>query len=282
MSHLVLTGATGQIAPLMVRHLAPHHRVTLTSRTPSPTAERPGVRHIACDYSAYGSLVAAFRDADVLFVVTSNPLRSEHDRNVVKAAVEAGVGHIVQLSAAAVLDSAAHDLVTEWQRGNEERVKASGIPWTMVQPRSFMSHALGWAPDIRGHDSTYALYPHSRNACVAPEDVAEASARILGDSSHHYRSYQLTGPHALSAHEQSEILAEMLGRPVICRALSPEEAHLRYSRRYPAQMADALLMSAERQLAGAKAHITDTVERITGRPAITFAQWALGHRDRFE
>ncbi|MFG3408241.1 NAD(P)H-binding protein [Streptomyces sp. NPDC048142] len=281
-SHVVLTGATGQIAPLMVRHLTAHHRVTLTSRTPPPMVRHPRVRHVTCDYDAYGSLVDAFRGADALFVVTSDPTRPEHDRNIVRAAVQASVKHIVKLSAAAVLDSAAHDLVTEWQRSNEERIKASGVPWTMVQPRSFMSHALGWAPGIRSHDSTYALYPHSRNACIAPEDIAEVSALVLGDSRHHFRSYQLTGPQPLSAHEKSAVLAELLGRPLVCRALSPEEAHLHYSRRYPAAMADALLASAGRQLAGAKAHATDTVERLTGRPATTFAQWAADHRDRFE
>ncbi|WP_343308456.1 NAD(P)H-binding protein [Streptomyces sp. SID5770] len=279
--HIVLTGATGQIAPLMVRHLPARHRVTLTSRTPSPGVDRPGVRHVTCDYDVCESLVAAFRDADALFVVTNDPMRPEHDRNVVRAAVRAGVGHIVKLSAAAVLDDGAHDLVTEWQRRNEERIRASGIPWTMVRPRSFMSHALGWAPDVRGRDSTYALHPHSRNACIAPEDVAEVSARLLGDSGHYFRSYQLTGPQALSAHEQSAVLAEVLGRPLVCRELSPEEARRRHSRRYSEEMADALLASADRQLAGAKSHTTDTVERITGRPATTFAQWALDHRDHF-
>ncbi|MFE3073862.1 NAD(P)H-binding protein [Streptomyces sp. NPDC059247] len=278
---IVLTGATGQIASLVARHLAPRHRIVLTSRTARPGARRPGVTHVTCDYDVYESLVDVFRGADALFVVTNDPTRPEHDRNVVRAAVEASVGHIVKLSAAAVRDSAAHDLITEWQRGNEERVRASGIPWTMIQPRSFMSHALGWAPDIRSGSTTHALHPHSRNACVAPEDIAEVSALVLGDTGHHFRSYQLTGPQPLSAHEQSAVLSQVLGRPLVCRELTPEEAHTRYARRYSPAMADALIASAGRQLAGAKARTTDTVERLTGRPATTFAQWAADHRDRF-
>ncbi|MFJ9431532.1 NAD(P)H-binding protein [Streptomyces sp. NPDC101490] len=278
---IVLTGATGQIAPLVARHLTSRHRVVLTSRTPWRGAPRPGVTHVTCDYDVYESLVDVFRGADALFVVTNDPTRPEHDRNVVRAAVEASVGHLVKLSAAAVLDSAAHDLITEWQRANEERVKESGIPWTMVQPRSFMSHALGWAPGIRSSGITHALHPHSRNACVAPEDIAEVSALLLGDTGHHFRSYQLTGPQPLSAHEQSAVLSRVLGRPLRCRELTPEEAHTRYTRRYSPAMADALIASAGRQLAGAKAQTTDTVERLTGRPATTFAQWAAGHRDRF-
>ncbi|AYN38380.1 hypothetical protein D9753_04945 [Streptomyces dangxiongensis] len=279
--HIVLTGATGQIAPLVVRHLAAHHRLTLTSRTARTTTRRPGAEHVACDYDAPESLVDAFRGADALFVVTNDPTRPEHDRNILKAAVEASVGHIVKLSAAAVHDRGAQDLVTRWQRDNEERIRRSGIPWTMIQPRLFMSHALAWASSIRTAGVTYALHPHSRNACIAPEDIAEASARVLGDAQHHFRSYELTGPQSLTAHEQSAVLAELLGRPLVCRELSRAEAHASYSRRYPTAMADALVASAERQLAGAKARTTDTVERLTGRPATTFAEWAARHRDRF-
>ncbi|MFF3749065.1 NAD(P)H-binding protein [Streptomyces sp. NPDC002018] len=280
--HIVLTGATGQIASLMVRHLAPHHRLTLAGRTPPRTVRRSGIRHVTCDYGDLESLVVAFRGADALFIVTNDPTRPEHDRNIVRAAVKVSVGHIVKLSAAAVRDSAAHDLITEWQRTNEDRIKSSGIPWTMIQPRSFMSHALVWASSIRGSGTTYALHPHSRNACVAPEDVAEVSARVLGDARHHFRSHQVTGPQSLSAHEQTAVLAELLGRPVTCRELSPEEAYATYAHRYSPVLADALIASAERQLAGAKARTTDTVGRLTGRPATTFAQWAAGHRDSFE
>ncbi|MFF9087764.1 NAD(P)H-binding protein [Streptomyces sp. NPDC014991] len=279
--HIVLTGATGQIAPLVVRHLAAHHRITLASRTARTTTQRPGVTHVACDYDAPDSLVDAFVGADALFVVTNDPTRPEHDRNIVRAAAEASVGHIVKLSAAAVHDSAAQDLVTQWQRGNEEGIRASGIPWTMIQPRLFMSHALAWASSIRRAGVTYALHPHSRNACIAPEDIAEASARVLGDGKHHFQSYQLTGPQSLTAHEQSAVLAELLGRPIVCRELSRAEAHASYSRRYSPAMADALVDGAERQLAGAKARTTNTVEQLTGRPATTFAEWAAGHKDRF-
>ena len=280
--HIVLTGATGQIASLMVRNLAPHHRLTLTSRTPRRAVQRSGIRHVTCDYGDLDSVVDAFRGADALFVVTNDPTRPEHDRNIVRAAVKVSVGHIVKLSAAAVRDSAARELITEWQRTNEDRIKSSGIPWTMIQPRSFMSHALVWASSIRSSGTTYALHPHSRNACIAPEDVADVSTRVLGDAKHHFQSYQVTGPQSLSAHEQSAVLAELLRRPLTCRELSREEAYATYARRYSPVMADALIASAERQLAGAKAHTTDTVGRLIGRRATTFAQWATGHRDRFE
>ncbi|MFD7135927.1 NAD(P)H-binding protein [Streptomyces sp. NPDC059894] len=291
--HIVLTGATGTVAPLVARHLATAgHRLTLTSRSvpqrrpPDGSngprgGPRPAVRHVVCDYDRPASLLEAFRGADAVFVVTNDPTRPQHDRNILRAAAEASVGHIVKLSAAAVHDPAADDLVTTRQRENEDRIKGSGLPWTMLQPRSFMTHALAWAPGIRGSATTEALHPHSRNACIAPQDIAEVAARVLGDDTHHGRSYQLTGAQALSAQDQTRILAGLLGRPLVCRALSPGEARAAYLRRYPPAMADALLASAERQAAGAKSATTDTVERLTGRAPTTFAQWASAHLHHF-
>ncbi|MES9524852.1 NAD(P)H-binding protein [Streptomyces capoamus] len=295
-AHIVLTGATGTVASLVARQLAASgHRLTLTGRSvprdPSPhgpgggngpgSGRRPDVRHVVCDYDRPASLVEAFRGADAVLVVTNDPTRPQHDRNILRAAVDSSVGHIVKLSAAAVHDPAADDLVTTWQRENEDRIRNSGIPWTMLQPRSFMTHALAWAPGVRAGATTEALHPHSRNACIAPEDIAAVASRVLGDAAHHGRSYRLTGPEALSAHDQTRILADLLGRPLTCRALSRDAARRAYLRRYPPATADALLAGAERQAAGAKSATTETVERLTGRPPTTFAQWAAAHLHHF-
>ncbi|MFE8942177.1 NAD(P)H-binding protein [Streptomyces sp. NPDC000963] len=280
--HIVLTGATGRVASLTARHLAAAgHRLTLVSRTARTTGLPPGARHVACDYDNPALLAETFRGADAVLVVTNDPTRPAHDRNIVRAAVEASAGHLVKLSAAAVHDPAADDLVTTWQRENERLVRDSGIPWTLLQPRSFMTHALAWAPGVRDAATTRALHPHSRNACIAPEDIAEVAALVLGDDDHHHRSYRLTGPRALSAHEQTEVLAALLGRPLTCLPLTPDEARALHLLTYPRAMADALLASADRQAAGAKSGTTDTVERLTGRAPTTFAQWAAAHLHRF-
>lgn len=291
--HIVVTGATGTVAPMLARHLAAAgHRLTLTGRSlprdrsphgsngPQSGVHR-AIRHLVCDYDRPASLLEAFSGADAVFVVTNDPTRPQHDRNILRAAVESSVGHIVKLSAAAVHDPAAGDLVTTWQRKNEDRIRNSGIPWTMLQPRSFMTHALAWAPGIRSSATTEALHPHSRNACIAPEDIAEVASRVLGDDTHHGRSYQLTGPEALSAEDQTRILAGLLGRPLTCRSLSRTAARSAYLRRYPPAMADALLAGADRQAAGAKSATTETVEHLTGRAPTTFARWATAHLSHF-
>ncbi|WP_166028472.1 NAD(P)H-binding protein [Streptomyces chilikensis] len=279
---LVLTGATGTVASLVTRRLEPAgHRITLVSRALPACGARAGFRHMACDYEDLPGLVTAFRGADAVLVVTNDPLRPGHDRNILRAAEEASVGHLVKLSAAAVRDPGAEDLITSWQRANEEAIVKSGIPWTMVQPRSFMTHALSWAAGIRSSGTTRALHPESRNACVAPEDIADVCALVLGDPAHHYRSYELTGPQALSARDQTAVLACLLQRPLTCLARSPQEARAVLLDRYPPAVADALEAGARRQAAGAKSRVTDTVARLTGRAPTTFTQWATAHLHHF-
>lgn len=51
--------------------------------------------------------------------------------------------------------------------------------------------------------------------------------------------------------------------------------------RYPAAVAEALLQSAERQRAGAKAGVGSTVQDVVGRRARSFRQWAGEHLAAF-
>ncbi|MGW5771877.1 hypothetical protein ACWEVY_22380 [Streptomyces longwoodensis] len=69
---------------------------------------------------------------------------------------------------------------------------------------------------------------NGRQGVIDPRDVAEVAARALLDAGHGGRTYTLTGPEAISVPEQAAVLADVLGRPVTARDLSPEDtrAHL--------------------------------------------------------
>lgn len=58
-----------------------------------------------------------------------------------------------------------------------------------------------------------------------------------------------------------------------------EGVRTRYGAAVP--VVEALLQSAQRQRAGAKAGVTDTVAALTGRPEGTFGGWARDHLAAF-
>ncbi|MFI9782928.1 SDR family oxidoreductase [Kitasatospora sp. NPDC051984] len=278
---ILVTGATGTVGREVVRRLSGRVPLRILARDPgrvTRTSEADEV--VEGDYRDEESLKRGLRGASSAFVVTSD-VGGQDDVRFVAAARNAGVRHLVKLSAAAVTDPLADDLITRWQRGAEESIRASGLDWTFLRPRSFMSNTLGWAATVRAEGVVRALYGTTRNSCVDPRDIARVAVKALTEPGHEGKAYTLTGPEAISAAEQAEWIGRALQRPVRFEELGREQALAQWSRRYPEPVAEALLASAERQLAGAKTGVDTTVKRLTARPAGSFAGWAEEHAAAF-
>ena len=272
---ILVTGASGNVGGTVARRLGETGRpVRLLARDPRRVDARgPGVQTVRGDYADIRGLEQAFSGVTHVFVATNDPLRPEHDANLLAAALRAGTRHMVRLSALAVEDARADDLITAWHRECEQRIAASGLAWTFVRARAFMSNALAWTDLIR-EGVVRAPVGTARNACVDPRDVAEVAVRALTESGHERQAHAVTGPVAISAVEQTEQLAEVLGRPLRFEQVTFEQACAYLARRYPPPVAQALVECARRLASGAKCGVEPTVEKITGRPARTFRQWA--------
>ncbi|MFF7335569.1 NAD(P)H-binding protein [Streptomyces sp. NPDC008150] len=277
---MLVTGATGTVGAEVARLLAPRFPVRLMSRRPE-SAGVPQAEHVRADYEDAASVARAMAGVRAVFLVTANPLR-EHDTTVLEAARAAGVRRVVKLSAAAVTDPLAVDLVTSWQRRAERAVRSGGMEWTLLRPRAFMSNTLSWARSVAEEDTVRVPHPHSRNACVDPRDVAGAAVRVLTEPGHGQRAYVLTGPEALSAAEQTEVLARVLGRELRCERQDAADAVAALNRRYPAPVAEALWESARRQREGAKQDVDPALARLLGRPCGDYRSWALDHAEAFK
>ncbi|MFB8351382.1 NAD(P)H-binding protein [Streptomyces niveus] len=274
---ILVTGATGTVGREVVRRLPAGRRVRVWARDPAKIAGLPTVvERVGGDYEDPRALDRAVAGVRTVFLVTTR-VGGDDDARFAAAARAAGVRRVVKLSAAAVLDRQADDLITRWQRATEELLRASGMEWTLLRPRAFMSNSLAWAASIRSERTVRALHGTSANACVDPGDVAEVAVRVLTGEGHAGRAYTLTGPRALTAVGQTRQLGRLLGVRLRFEELSRDEARAGLERRHPAPVVEALLESAERQRAGAKAQVEDTVRTLTGRRARSFREWAADH-----
>ncbi|KUO19110.1 NAD(P)H-binding protein [Streptomyces dysideae] len=284
---ILLTGATGTVGRLVARRLreaAVPVPVRLLTRDPRRAADLTGpqLEVVGGDFGDPASLRRALAGVRSALLVTSDPLTPAHDEHFVAAARAAGVRHVVKLSALAVTDPDATDLLTAWQRRNEQLLCASGLLWTLLRPRAFMSNTLGWARSVREEGVVRARDGTSVSATVDPRDVADVAVRALLDADGHAgRAYPLTGPEAVSAVRQTEVLGELLQRPLGFEELSETEARLRLLARYPAALADALVESAARGRAGAKGRVDPTAAELLGRPAGGYREWARDHLAAF-
>ncbi|MEV0634278.1 SDR family oxidoreductase [Streptomyces sp. NPDC050619] len=280
---ILVTGATGTVGRLVTERLSGTGPVRLLSRDPrrAPLAG-PGTEAVGGDFDDPGSLREALTGVRAALLVTANPLTHAHDENFLTAARVAGVRHVVKLSAQAVTDPAATDLITQWQRDNERLLRASGLVWTFLRPRAFMSNTLGWARSVRQSGVVRAPHGDAENATVDPRDLADAAVRVLTDPvAHEGRAYPLTGPEAVSPVRQTEILAELLEQPLEFVELTEDQMLRGLLERYPAPVAHALLESAARGRDGKKGRVDPTLAELLGRPARGYRDWAGDHLSAF-
>ncbi|MFM9368661.1 SDR family oxidoreductase [Streptomyces sp. Da 82-17] len=278
---ILVTGATGTVGREVAQRIPARYRVRLLTRRPEAVGRTADhIEVVAGEYADPESLDRALHGVDRALLVTAD-VGGDHDTRFLHAARSAGVRHIVKLSGASVSDPGADDLITRWQRDCERQLCASGMAWTLLRPRSFMSNTLAWAPTISSEGRVRALYGDSVNACVDPRDIADVAVRALTEVGHEGEAHVLTGPNPISAVQQTKLLAELLGQQLTFEELAEDEVRAQYRRRHPGPLADALLRSAERQRAGAKSRVENTVLRVTGHPPRSYAQWAADHLTAF-
>lgn len=278
---ILVTGATGTVGRLVLERLPAGRAVRVLARDPSRVrVPREGVEVVRADYGDPAALERALTGVHRALLVTSR-VGGDDDVTFLRAAREAGVRQVVKLSAASVVDVRAQDLITRWQRDCEAALVSSELDWTLLRPRAFMSNALSWVSSVRSEGLVRSLYGHAPNACVHPRDIADVAVLALTGEGHAGQAYTLTGPQSLSAVEQTQQLARALGRRLRFAELEPSQARTALLRRHPAAVAEALLDSALRQKAGAKAQVLGTVLAVTGTAPRPFRTWAQDHTAAF-
>ncbi|KAB2362820.1 NAD(P)H-binding protein, partial [Actinomadura montaniterrae] len=191
----------------------------------------------------------------------------------------AGVEHIVLLSAAGA-DAASADPIARLHGEAEEAVARSGIAWTFLRPGGFATNALQWAATIRADGTVRDPFPESWTAPIHEADIAAVALRALTEPGHAGTAPVLTGPELLTRRRQAERIGEAIGRRVTVERQDLDEHRRDLARWGPPEVAEALIRHAAAAV-GARPPVTGDVERITGRPARTFAAWARDHAADF-
>ncbi|WP_061295073.1 NAD(P)H-binding protein [Herbidospora cretacea] len=241
-----VTAATGQLGRLVLDRLKGD--VVAVARDTSRVSEGVEARH--GDYDDPMSLRAAFAGVDRLLLISSPELdaarRVAHHRNVLDAAVAAGVTAIVYTSFLDA-DTVATGM-TEAHHATEQAIFVSGLAHTILRNPFYGDAFLPQVVDgvIRGSTGGRGLNTAFRT------DLAQAAANALTGPDHLGRAYDLTGP--LWTHPQ---VAEALG-------LSYEEV--------PDAAPGAMAWLNGLVRAGAMERQTPDLESLLGRPAETVAE----------
>jgi uncharacterized protein YbjT (DUF2867 family) len=196
-----------------------------------------------------------------------------------KAAKDAGVRRIVFQSSGAVVDDADEqpNEIAAFHGDIERAIRESGLEWTFLRLEVASADALQWAFDVPGQlkagDIVHGPYGQAAGSPIHPADFAAVAIAALTDDQHAGKIYHLTGPQSLTHVEQIELIGKALGRPLRYEELDLAAAHQAIS---PYAPADLLFETWEKHI-HTPAPVTDTVERITGKPPRSVAQWAADY-----
>lgn len=274
---VVVTGATGNVGrPLVTELAAAGVDVRAVTRRPDTADLPPGV-------TTFESTMAALPGATAVFL--NSRALGDSLAATIDAARDVGVSRLVALSAI----NADDDFGRQPSRFRGDRnaeverlAVTSGLEWISLRPSVFDSNFAGmWAPQLRAGDVVGGPYALASVAPIADADVAAVACRaVLTDDLVGMR-IPMTGPQSLTNVELVETIGAVLVRDLRYLEAPPEVVRQRFvGIGFSPGFADAY-MALLAETVDRPALVTNDVEKILERPALTFAQWVSDNRNLF-
>ena len=272
---IVVAGATGNVGREVTRLLVEAgERVRALTRDLAKAAVPAGAEAVAGDLNDPPSLAPVLAGAQTLFML------SGYSPEIFTEAEKAGVRRVVLMSGGSAETGDRSNAVAQYMIDSEDALRASGLAWTMVRPRMFMTNTFQWLSQIKA-GVVRTPWPQVPAAVIDPADIAAVAAKALVSAEHEGRAYPVTGPEALRPGERVRILGEVLCREIRYEAQPDDEARAQMLTEMPEKYVDAFFsFYSEGKLD--ETTVFPTVEEVTGRPPRTFEAWVRANAERFQ
>lgn len=241
-----------------------------------------GMEFVSGDMLSADDMAKATRGISSALLLTPNSKRQrEAERTFVRAAAQAGVGHLVKISTIrATADARAPFPITHFQ--SEEFIKSTGMRWTMLRPNFFMQNLLAYAPAIAKTAAFTMPVGKVGIGMIDARDVAEIAARVLLTTDPASASHDLCGPELLDFYTVADRMSAVLGREIHYVEQSPDDfrAFLEKIIPDPWQVSAMCALFAEiaNQPLGPP---TDDAERLLGRKPRPLETFVADYAEKF-
>ena len=310
---LAVAGATGQLGSRVASRLA---RMGVTQRLIVRDSARAQVLsgaevvEASC-YGDTGAMLRALTGVRTLFLISARDrfgVNHAHARNhqlpppydrlqqhraAVDAAAVSGVQHIVYLSMVHAAPDATFILARD-HFYTEQHIRASGISFTFLRTSLYADNV---PQCVSADDVIRAPAGVGRAAWVARDDIADVAVQVLTGTGHAGRTYDVTGPEALSMAETAGILSAAVKRKIVYKAQTPHEARTTRTtsrlEKFEAERriwtghglddyeVDVFVTHFLQIAAGDLAEVSDTVPKLAGHPAQSLEEYLRQHPESY-
>ena len=202
---------------------------------------------------------------------------------------EVGVDALVNMSQMTVSQMSIQNTTTSPQQRQhwlcEQALSWSGLPVVTIRPTVFLEGFFlpVTGPTVRDRSRIELPFGRGKTSPVATTDVARVIAAVLADPGPYLgQILELTGPRSQDMDGVAREYSEALNREVTYLDIPPEDWERGLKKAgLPEHLTHHLVTMAELNRAGRYDRMTDGVQRVTGRPAMSVREFASLHAEEF-
>ncbi|PKL87519.1 MAG: NAD(P)-dependent oxidoreductase [Ignavibacteriae bacterium HGW-Ignavibacteriae-2] len=213
---ILITGASGHLGGATIDFLLKKNpevkiKALVRSEEKGKGLKNKGVEVAIGNYLDYNSLEKAMTDVELLLLVSSSTMGDRHGQhlNVIKAAKQAGVKHIVYTSVLKADPNSKLSLAVDHVK-TEKDIKISGIDYTILRNTyyaDFLPMIISNAPES---GTIYYSAGNTKVNFAARIDMAEANAVVLSDlTNHKNKIYEITSGNSYSFSDIAEMISKI-------------------------------------------------------------------------
>lgn len=272
---IAVTGATGQLGRLVIDGLkdrvAPDQIIAL-ARNPQKAAEL-GVAVRRFDYGQPDQMGAALEGVTRLLLISSSEIgmREVQHRNVIEAAKQASVGHIVYTS---LLHADRNPIsLAQEHRATEADLHASGLALTILRNGWYYENYTASIPAALANGALVGSAAQGQLSLATRADYAAAAVAVLTGEGHAGKTYELAGDVAITLADLAAELSRQTGNTLPYVNLPEAEfAHILKGAGLPDGFAEGLARWDIDASQGALFDDGRTLSALIGRPTTSLEE----------
>lgn len=223
---ILITGANGKVSSAVLASLKGTKniiRAMVRTEEKAAALRSTGLDVVIGDFDTPSSLANAFEGVNTAWVLSFEGAGSAlQSSNAVWAARQAGVSHIVRMSAmgtahnAPTINSRLHAMA-------DADLIASGIPYTILRPQFFMQNLMASAQSVANDGVIAWALGDGRISMIDVRDVGEFAARVLTSGGHEGKIYNIAGPQSINMTQVAEQLGTAIKKTVTYQPLTMDQ-----------------------------------------------------------